>query len=83
MNVALRLHSFGVDTQLLSRIGRDELGAELIVFIESRGLSTRFVQRDPNLPTGRVAVDTSDPTAASNSTLRFEGKLGFTGTCAD
>jgi len=64
MNVALRLLAEGLDVDLLTRVGRDPLGNELIRFLNEQGLSTRFVQTDERQPTGTVQVDTSNPAAA-------------------
>lgn len=64
MNVALRLSSHGLHVNLLSRVGNDELGQELLAFLRDQGLSTRTVQVDEHWPTGTVVVDTSDPNAA-------------------
>ena len=64
MNVALRLSSYGLRVDLLSRVGKDALGDELLGFLREQGLSTRAVQVDEKWPTGTVQVDTSDPNAA-------------------
>jgi fructokinase len=64
MNVALRLRHEGVDAQLLTRVGLDENGAELLAFLEAQGLDTTHVQRDSVQPTGIVDVDLSDPNEA-------------------
>jgi fructokinase len=61
MNVALRLASLGHDTQLLSRVGDDAPGRELLAYLDQRGLDTSLVQVDPECMTGRVQVDASDP----------------------
>jgi len=61
MNVAARLASFGMDVHMLSRVGRDDLGQELIAYMASRGLTTDYVQVDDRYPTGTVKVDPSDP----------------------
>jgi fructokinase len=64
MNVALRLIAEGLDVDLLTRVGKDPLGDELVVFLDAQGLSTRYVQTDERWPTGTVQVDTSNPAAA-------------------
>jgi sugar/nucleoside kinase (ribokinase family) len=43
-----------------SRVGRDPLGEELLVFLESKGLDTSLIQQDEIHPTGQVTVDLSD-----------------------
>jgi len=64
MNVALRLLAEGLDVDMLTRVGGDPLGKELVGFLDAQGLSTRYVQTDERWPTGTVLVDTSDPAAA-------------------
>ena len=63
MNVALRIAQSGYDVRMLSRVGADALGTELLVFMAANGLPTDFVQRDDRQPTGTVEVDTTDPGA--------------------
>jgi len=63
MNVALRLAEFGVGATLLSRVGDDVLGHELIGYLSDQGLDTARIQVDGQQPTGRVNVDTSNPQA--------------------
>jgi len=63
MNVALRLARFGVDVRLLSRVGNDALGAELLAYLARNGIATDSIQVDDRYPTGCVFVDTCDPSA--------------------
>ena len=60
-NVALQLAALGVETQLLTRVGNDALGAELTAWMADTGIDVSHVQVDDELPTGRVAVDATDP----------------------
>ncbi|WP_209331466.1 carbohydrate kinase family protein [Lunatimonas salinarum] len=60
MNVALHLQHLGLDTTMISRVGRDKLGKDLIRFVEGFGLDTSLIQLDDELPTGTVHVDDSD-----------------------
>ncbi len=60
LNVAVHLHNFGLDAQLISRVGHDDLGTELLAFIEGKGLSTRYVQRGKTHLTGVVKANVSD-----------------------
>lgn len=62
-NVALHLARLGVDVRLLSRVGIDDLGRELLDYLTAEGLATDSIQIDQRHPTGRVLVDTSDPHA--------------------
>jgi fructokinase len=63
MNVALRLAHSGLEVRLLSRVGADPQGRELLAFMTDKGLSTESVQVDEHQPTGIVEVDTADPAA--------------------
>ena len=56
MNVAIRLQSLGVSSQIISRKGNDSLGEELIAILAKKGVSTALIQTDPNLKTGEVLV---------------------------
>ena len=55
-NLAYHLHLFGNRSHLLSKIGSDENGDELIKFLLKKGVSDTYIQIDPNLPTGTVSV---------------------------
>ncbi|HEX8424702.1 carbohydrate kinase [Hymenobacter sp.] len=60
LNVAVHLHNFGLDAQLISRVGQDDLGTELVAFVESTGSSTCYVQRGQTHLTGVVKANVSD-----------------------
>ena len=60
LNVALRMASLGIDAQIISRIGNDEIGKELLHFIEQNGVATDTIQVDENLSTGEVIVQLND-----------------------
>ncbi|WP_310396739.1 carbohydrate kinase [Hymenobacter sp.] len=60
LNVAVHLHNFGLDAQLISRVGRDDLGTELLAFVEAQGVSTRYVQRGETHLTGVVKANVRD-----------------------
>jgi fructokinase len=60
MNVALRLQRFGVNVTFLSRVGKDVDGDDLLDYMLSQSLSTRYVQTDTEHPTGKVLLDTTD-----------------------
>lgn len=65
LNVALRMASLGIDAQIISRIGNDEIGKELLHFIEQNGVATDTIQVDENLSTGEVIVQLNDKGSAS------------------
>jgi fructokinase len=59
-NVAVHLHQLGQPVELISRVGDDELGRELLTFIESKGLSTAHVQQGHTHLTGVVKANVDD-----------------------
>ncbi|SNC66403.1 fructokinase [Hymenobacter gelipurpurascens] len=59
-NVAVHLHQLGLSADLISRVGDDDLGTELLDFIELKGLSTEFVQRGKTHLTGVVKANVDD-----------------------
>lgn len=59
-NVAAHLSSFGLKTDFITRVGKDEDGEKLRSVIESYGLNPKLIQEDVVYPTGRVDV-TLDP----------------------
>lgn len=56
LNVALRLSSFHLPVQFVSRIGRDTDGELIFKHLTKEGLSTEFIQYSENLRTGEVMV---------------------------
>jgi len=55
-NFAHHAGSVGAEARVISRVGRDELGRELLGRLEKLGLSTECVEVDESAPTGTVAV---------------------------
>jgi fructokinase len=60
MNVALQLNNIGLDVQFVSRIGNDEQGLKLKIFLEKSGMNTELIQLDSELPTSEVLVHLDD-----------------------
>ena len=60
LNVALRLHSLGAKTSIISALGKDTLGKTTLTTLEAKHFPTTFIQETKN-PTGQVTVtlDTS------------------------
>jgi fructokinase len=56
-NVAVHLHQFSQPVALISRVGADDLGAELLTFLAARGVPTTYVQRGHPYPTGVVEAN--------------------------
>ncbi len=55
-NVARHLAAFGLKPLVISRLGDDGLGAQVLGSMEDRGMDISGIQIDPELPTGRVQV---------------------------
>lgn len=55
-NVAAHLSSFGLKTDFITRVGKDEDGEKLRSVVESYGLNPELIQEDPVHPTGLVKV---------------------------
>lgn len=56
LNVALHLQAFGLAPLLLSAVGADPLGEQILARIEAAGLDDRGIGADPHHPTGTVDV---------------------------
>lgn len=65
MNVAVHLNNLGVDAAMISRVGKDELGRELISFLNSKNVPTHLIQQDGEYPTGVVNVSLDEQGQAS------------------
>lgn len=65
LNVALRLASLGATTEIISRIGKDEIGEELLEFIEQNNINTSLIQIDSALHTGEVIVKLDEKGSAT------------------
>ena len=55
-NVARHLQAFGLLPLLITRVGDDQLGRELIATMTRLGMTVEGVQQDPLHPTGQVIV---------------------------
>ena len=65
LNVALRLASLGVNSHIISRIGKDTIGGELIDYVRTNGVSTDSIQVDEIFNTGEVLVELNEKGSAS------------------
>lgn len=61
MNVAVHLNQLGISAAIISRVGKDEAGSDLVRYIDNKGVDTLYIQVDETYPTGTVDADTSDP----------------------
>ena len=65
LNVAIRLASLGIRSQIISRIGNDEIGKELLKYIKDHKVNSGSIQVDDHLKTGEVIVQLNDKGSAS------------------
>jgi fructokinase len=65
LNVAIRLASLGIQSQIISRIGNDEIGKELLEYINDHKVNSSSIQVDQDLKTGEVVVELNDKGSAS------------------
>lgn len=56
-NVAFHAAQLGLPAAVLSRVGTDPAGDEIVRYLAAQGLSVQGIQRDPRRPTGRVTVE--------------------------
>jgi len=56
-NFARHMHRLGHDVRLVSRIGNDQNGDDLLQAVQQTGLDDQYIQRDPQYATGRVTVE--------------------------
>jgi fructokinase len=56
-NFAYHACALGAEAWVVSRVGRDELGRELLGRLQQFGLHTEAVEEDPAAPTGTVSVE--------------------------
>lgn len=59
-NVAFHAAQLGCEGIVCSRVGTDDDGDALVAFLQQQGLPTDWIQRDGQLPTGRVTVQLSE-----------------------
>lgn len=65
LNVAVRLKSFGNDVSMISRIGDDIDGREILEFIKKNEINSDGIQIDEKLETGKVKVVLDEKGSAS------------------
>lgn len=57
LNYIFHLNKFGYKSYLLSRIGSDPDGREILNSLKQRSIPTKYIQVDKNVPTGKVSVE--------------------------
>jgi fructokinase len=74
-NFCHRLRQLGVDARMVSRVGRDKLGDELVAGLLALNFDLSLVQRDHFHPTGTVDVTLSsygDPSFVINTGVAYD-----------
>ena len=66
MNVRLRTKSWGIDSQMISSVGDDSLGNEIISRLKEQGLDTKYIQINKKFDTGIVTVTLDQNGSASH-----------------
>ena len=56
-NFAYHAHALGAETRVVSRVGNDPLGREILDRLRASGVPTEGVSTDPDAPTGTVSVE--------------------------
>jgi len=65
LNVAVRLESMQNEVAVISRVGTDEIGDQVIAFLKENNVETKGVQIDCEFKTGEVNVTLDDKGSAS------------------
>lgn len=65
LNVANRLASFRNEVSIISAIGKDQIGCNIITFLEEANIDTSLIQKKENLDSGYVSVSLDKKGAAT------------------
>lgn len=65
LNVASRLSASGIETEIISRIGTEEKGRDILDYLKSNNVDTKNIDTDPTFPTGVVNVSLNSTGAAT------------------
>lgn len=77
-NVAAQLSNLGCDVSLISKVGSDALGKELIEYAEAMNVRTNLVQTDEYYPTGTVQIQL-DQQGSPTYDISFPSSWDFIG----
>ena len=76
LNVALRLNSFGDKVAMISAVGNDRLGDQLIHYLKENNLTSEFVQVNQEYQTGKVNV-TLDKNKSASYEIKYPVSWDF------
>ena len=65
LNLALRMQSLGCDVAMISCVGQDTDGDEIVAYVKAQGLDTTSILRTQEYPTGLVQVYVNERGSAS------------------
>ena len=65
LNVALGMHAMGIDTQVVSKVGKDSLGTEIYEYLHQQGISPLLIKQCSDYPTGQVQVNLNEEGSAT------------------
>lgn len=65
LNVASRLSSMGIDTQMISKVGDDQRGSDILGYLEQQNVGISNIEKDERFPTGLVEVSLSQRGSAT------------------
>lgn len=65
LNVAMRLNSLENNATLISAVGQDPLGQEIVAYLKAKKMDTSFIQYAKDYPTGEVLVSLDQDGAAT------------------
>ena len=65
LNVASRLSATGIETEIISRIGTDQKGKEILAYLKGNNVGTENINTDASYPTGVVNVTLSSGGSAT------------------
>lgn len=65
MNMAYHAKSLGCEVQMISAVGNDDLGKELLAFLNKKSIPTNLIQTNYTFPTSTVQVTLNDKGSAS------------------
>lgn len=65
MNVVFHANNFGMNAQMISAVGKDALGQELLKFLTQKGIATDFIIPTDTLPTSTVEVTLNEKGSAT------------------
>ncbi len=70
LNVAFHLKKLEIDTQFITRLGRDEMGIQILEFIDKLGFDNSLIQIDKNFKTGEVNISL-DKSKSANYIIKY------------